>query len=150
MIASTMSESSSSAKHISKDEIFEGVKQCLVEALMLKDPDLVSVQASLIGGLGADSLDFLDMIFHIEERFDIRISKDEINYYSNLGLSEAQTHVDGLLTPAALERLQDMMPEVDPSCFKEGLTVTQLPRLITVETLMNIVERKLGDHATSG
>ncbi|MBI4872977.1 MAG: acyl carrier protein [Candidatus Riflebacteria bacterium] len=130
------------------DDIFPGVRDCLVDALMLKDPERVRPASSLIRDLGADSLDILDLIFHLEERFSIRISKEEINYYSNLGLSEAETHVGGVLTQPALERLRQMMPEAEPSAFASGLTVSEVPKLITVQTLMNLVDRKLA--ATQG
>lgn len=129
-------------------QIFEGVKESLTEVLMLKDASAIHARSSLVEDLGADSLDFLDMLYHLEERFSIRISKDEINYYSNLGLSEAETHVEGRLTPAALEKLRQMMPEVDHSRLKDGLTVAEVPRLLTVETLMNIVARKVEGSAS--
>lgn len=131
-----------------RQEIFDGVRDSLTEVLMLKDPDKIRIQSSLVEELGADSLDFLDMLYHLEERFSIRISKDEINYYSNLGLSEAETHQDGVLTPAALEKLRQMMPEVDHSRLTQGLTVSEVPKLLTVETLMNIVARKLEGTAS--
>ena len=125
-----------------REEIFAGIRDCLTEALLLKDPSVVAPESSLIRDLGADSLDILDLIFHLEERFDIRISKEEINYYSNLGLSEAETHVDGVLTPAALERLRQMMPEADPALLAPGLSVREVPGLITVQSLVNLVGRK--------
>jgi acyl carrier protein len=124
-------------------ELFNGVRDCLIEVLLLRDPDRVAVRSSLIADLGADSLDILDLIFHLEEKFSIKISKEEINYYSNLGLSESETHVNGVLTEKALAKLKTMMPEVDPSLFKPGLKVAEVPRLITVETLMNLVSTKL-------
>ncbi|MBI4859578.1 MAG: acyl carrier protein [Candidatus Riflebacteria bacterium] len=124
-------------------ELFDGVRDCLAEVLLLKDPAVVTLSSSLIRDLGADSLDILDLIFHLEERFGIKISKDEINYYSNLGLPPEQTHVDGVLTAEALKGLAAMMPEVDPAVFSPGLKVSEVPKLITVQTLINLVKAKV-------
>ena len=124
-------------------EIFEGVREILAEVLLLKDPSTVKPESSLIGDLGADSLDILDMIFQLEERFGIKISKEEINYFQNLGLDESETHVEGVLTSKALARLREMMPEVQPAKLCEGLRVAEVPRLIAVETLVSLVRRKL-------
>jgi acyl carrier protein len=124
-------------------DVFEGVKESLVEVLLLKSPEAVKLESSLIGDLGADSLDILDLIFHLEERFSIKISKDEINYYQNLGIGEDQTHVEGVLTEKALARLREMMPEVDPARLVPGLKVAEVPRLISVQALVNLVCKKL-------
>jgi acyl carrier protein len=125
------------------EDIFESVREILVEVLLLRDPAKVTQASSLIGDLGADSLDILDMIFHLEERFGIKISKAEINYYQNLGLDESETHLEGVLTPKAVLKLREMMPEADPVAIHDGMKVADVPRLITVAALVALVKRKL-------
>ena len=59
------------------DEVFEKVKTCLVEALGVDD-DEVTPEATMVGDLGAESIDFLDIVFRLEEAFDIKIPRGEL------------------------------------------------------------------------
>ncbi len=54
----------------SDEEIFEKVQETLVDALGVDD-DEVERGATLIGDLGAESIDFLDIVFRLEKNFDI-------------------------------------------------------------------------------
>lgn len=123
--------------------IFEQIKQSIIEVLLVQDPSTITPDSSLIGDLGADSIDFLDLVFQLEEKFTIKISKAEVNMFASMGLSEHESHINGVLTATALERLQTLLPEVSPAVFQPGLKLADVPRLITVRTFIRIVERKL-------
>lgn len=125
------------------DALFAKVRSCIAEALGL-DEDEVSYESRLIGDLGAESLDFLDIAFRLERAFDIRIPRGGIEAASKEGLPEGESYeVNGVLTPAALERLASHMPEVPPSEFRPGLKVSEVPTLMRVGTFCNIVAELL-------
>ena len=58
-----------------EDEVFEKVKDALVDALGVDD-DEVTADATMVGDLGAESIDFLDIVFKLEKSFDIQIPRD--------------------------------------------------------------------------
>ena len=122
-----------------EEALFEKVRTCIAEALGL-DEEEVQYQSRLIGDLGAESLDFLDIAFRLERAFDIRIPRGGIEAASKEGLAEGESYeVNGILTPAALTRLAAHMPEVPPVEFKPGLKVSEVPMLMRVGTFCNVV-----------
>ena len=129
------------------NELLEGVRACVADVLLITETERIQLKSSLVTDLGADSLDFLDLVFQLEERFGVKISRGEVNLFSSLQLPEEEAHKDGVLTDRALERLRALMPEVDPAVFRPGLTVGTVPKLLTVETFVNIVARKLEDKS---
>ena len=121
------------------EAVFAKVQSCIAEALGL-DEEEVSYSARLIGDLGAESLDFLDIAFRLERAFDIRIPRGGIEAASKEGLAEGESYeVNGVLTAAARERLAAHMPEVPPAEFREGLKVSEVPTLMRVGTFYNVV-----------
>lgn len=118
---------------------FEKVRTCIAEALGL-DEEEVTYGSRLIGDLGAESLDFLDIAFRLERAFDVRIPRGGIETASKEGLAEGEAYeVGGVLTPAALERLAAHMPEVPREEFRPGLKVSEVSSLMRVGTFCNIV-----------
>lgn len=132
---------------MNSEELLQGVRQCVADVLLITELDRIQLDSSLVGDLGADSLDFLDLVFQLEERFGVKISRAEVNLFQSLELPEEDAHKDGVLTERAIARLATLMPEVDPGVFKPGLTVAAVPRLLTVRSFVNIVSRKLEDKS---
>lgn len=121
------------------DALFDKVRTCIAEALGLETAE-VNYDSRLIGDLGAESLDFLDIAFRLERAFDIRIPRGGIEAASKEGLAEGESYeVNGVLTPAALQRLAAHMPEVPPAEFRPGLKVSEVPTLMRVGTFCNVV-----------
>jgi acyl carrier protein len=119
--------------------VFEKVQSCIADALG-REPEECAYGARLIGDLGAESLDFLDIAFRLERSFDIRIPRGGIEAASREGLAEGESYeVNGVLTAAARERLAAHMPEVPPEEFREGLKVSEVPQLMRVGTFYNVV-----------
>ena len=119
--------------------VFARVQSCIAEALGL-DSEEVQYSARLIGDLGAESLDFLDIAFRLERAFDVRIPRGGIEAASKEGLEEGESYeVNGVLTQAALDRLAVHMPEVPGGEFRLGLKVSEVPTLLRVGTFYNIV-----------
>ena len=80
----------------SRDEIFGQVREVLVDALGV-DEDEVTAQATLMGDLGAESIDFLDIVFRLEKAFGIKIPREELFPAENL-MNDAELIKDGKLT----------------------------------------------------
>jgi acyl carrier protein len=118
---------------------FEKVQSCIAEALGL-DADEVTWSARLIGDLGAESIDFLDIAYRLERAFGIQIPRGGIEAASKEGLAEGESYeVNGVLTAAARTRLAAHMPEVPPAEFREGLKVSEVATLFRVGTFYNLV-----------
>ena len=126
---------------MSRDDIFEKIQEVLDDALGV-DEDEVTAEAILTSDLGAESIDFLDIVFRIEKTFDFKISQGEL-FPDNLTDNEEWVG-DGKLTNAGLAMLQDRMAHVDFSSFAEGdREISKIGDLITVNSLVNFVEIKL-------
>jgi acyl carrier protein len=123
-----------------REEVLRGVKSCLAVALDLPE-DGVAEDATIIGDLGADSLDLLDLTFQLEQRFGIRISPREIERRARERLGGAPLEIDGVYTPEALVELRRALPEVPPEELAEGLTQADLPRRLRVASMVNLVCR---------
>ena len=63
---------------LSEEDIFSKVQESLVDALGVDD-DEVTGDATLVGDLGAESIDFLDIVFKLEKAFGITIPREELS-----------------------------------------------------------------------
>lgn len=125
---------------MSRDEILDNVRETLVEALAV-EPDEVSEEATLQGDLGAESIDFLDIVFRLEKSFGIRIPRDEL--FPNDLLNNPDFVSNGRFTEVGLRKMKEAMPHADFSQFEQDPDVNRMPELFTVKTLVNYIETKL-------
>jgi len=123
------------------DELYGTVRRYVADVLAI-DPAKVTADASLIDDLGAESLDFLDLVFQLETEYGVKIPRDGIRQAAQEGLAEGFEQGD-VLTPAALERLRLLMPEVPASRLATGLKAHQIASLFTVETFVRLVAWRL-------
>src|SRR6201988_1665519 len=100
-----------------RDEIYEKVSATLVEALNV-DEDDVTPQATLQGDLGAESIDFLDIVFRLEREFGIKIPRGEL-FPESIFQGDPEFVNDGKVTPKGLEELRAKMPFADLSKFEK-------------------------------
>lgn len=126
------------------DEIVTTVRASVAEVLGREESE-VKANSSLMNDLNAESLDFLDLLFRLESAFGIKIPRGGIQRATQGSLTEAEFQQNGVLTPAALERLRVLMPEVDPGRLKQGLTVREIPTLFTPETFARLVAWRIGE-----
>jgi acyl carrier protein len=124
----------------SEAEVFEKVKTCLVEALGVDD-DEVTPEASIMGDLGAESIDWLDIVFRLERSFGIKIPHGELSPEDILTNTEYVQ--DGKVTPAGLVQLKQRMPFADLSKFESNPAVQDFPHLLTVQDMVRYVETKV-------
>jgi len=121
-------------------EIFEKVQETLVEALGVDD-DEVTLEATLTGDLGAESIDFLDIVFNLEKSFDIKIARGEL-FPDNI-VNNPDFVADGKLTEQGLTELKERMPHADFSDFEQDPDINKMAELFTVQTIINYVKRKV-------
>jgi acyl carrier protein len=123
------------------DEIVTRVSRCVAEVLAI-EPDEVARDSRLMDSLGADSLDLVELMYLMEQEFDITLHKDDMSLTAQLGLSEEELHDNEVLTPGALELLRERFP-ASKAILVEGISRKHLAALITVEEVARSVERKL-------
>ena len=129
---------------MNRDEIFKVVQTNIAEALGL-DADEVHLKDTLIEDLGAESLDFLDIAFRLEQDLGIKIPRGDVQSRAEQSAGDDPFEVDGVLTAVGLQKLREAMPEVTPDKFKAGLTTREIPYLFTVETFHNLCVRLVDD-----
>ena len=125
----------------SRDEIFKDVQEVLVDALGVDD-DEVTTQATLIGDLGAESIDFLDIVFRLEKAFGLKIPREELFPAESL-MNDTEFVKDGKFTEQGLAELRAKVPHTDLSAFEDDPDINKLGDLFTVEAIVNYVEGKL-------
>ncbi len=125
---------------VDTNQIFEKVKDCIAKALEL-EPDDIQIQSKLIADLGAESIDFLDIVFRLEKAFSIKIPRDDL--FPEKVLTDARYVKDGRVTPEGLQLLKSKLVKVDFSSFEKDPLVAKLPDLFTVQMIVDYVERRL-------
>ncbi len=126
---------------LDKDEIFSKVRDILCDALSV-DAEEVTPEATLTGDLGAESIDFLDIVFRLEKTFDIKIPRGEL--FPDSLLSDAKYVKDGKVTEQGLEEMRRRMPFADIEEFAADPDVKKFPNLFTVGMICRFIESKLG------
>jgi acyl carrier protein len=126
---------------ITKDEIqavFPKVAETMADALGC-DVDQVKLDVSLIEGLDAESIDFLDMVFRLERAFKIKIPRGKIVENARGDLPESEFEEKGIVTEKGLAQLKAYLSEVPAERFKTPMKVADIPRLFTPETFCKLV-----------
>lgn len=122
------------------EEIFEKVQATLVDALGV-DEEEVARDSTLQGDLGAESIDFLDIVFRLERNFGIKIPRGEL-FPENL-TADPEWIADGKMTEKGLTELKARLPFADLSKFEADPDVEKLADLYTVDMLVQYVQSKL-------
>ena len=123
----------------SKSEIFAKVQEALVDALGV-DEEEVTPQATLQGDLGAESIDFLDIVFRLEKAFGIKIERGEL--FPEDILTDTAYVEEGKVNAAGLAKLKERMPFADLTKFEADPNVQNLGKQLTVQDMCNFVEHK--------
>jgi acyl carrier protein len=123
------------------DEIYAKVAATLVEALNVDD-DQISPTATLQGDLGAESIDFLDIVFRLEREFNIKIPRGEL-FPESIFQGDPDFVKDGKVTPKGLAELKAKMPFADLTAFEANPDVNTMSDLFTVDLITRYIEGKL-------
>ena len=126
---------------MSRDEILGQVQEILVDALGVDD-DEVTAEATLMGDLGAESIDFLDIVFRLEKAFAIKIPREELFPAESL-MNNPDFVSNGKLTETGLNELREKLPHTDLREFEKEPDINKLADLFTVNAIVNYVDNKL-------
>ena len=125
---------------MTNEEVFAKVKEALVEALGVDD-DEVTLQSKISADLGAESIDYLDIIFRLEKSFNIKIQRGELlpdNIFNNPEFVQ-----NGKLTAAGLAQVKQRMPHVEFGDFEKDPDISKMMDLFTVQTLVSYIKTKV-------
>lgn len=123
-----------------RDEIFEKVKEVLVEALAVDD-DEVTPEATIFGDLGAESIDMLDIGFQLEQAFGFKIEQGEM--FPEGVTTDPEMVKDGMVTDAGLAMLRERAPHIKLAILEADPRLEKVRDIFTVDALVTFVERKL-------
>ena len=129
-----------------KQEIFKNVKTVVSQALRV-DENQIKLESSLIQDLGAESIDFLDIVFRLEKTFKIKIPKGEL--FPEKLLTDARFVKEGRVTPAGLEELKTRIPSGRWGHFAEDPLVSNLGNIFTVGMIVDYLSEKLATASKS-
>ncbi len=124
-------------------EIFEKVQETLCEALSV-DEDEVTEEATLVGDLGAESIDFLDIVFRLEKAFNIKVERGELfpeDIFTNDTFAQ-----NNRLTAEGLAALRERLPFIDLTEFEKNPVVQEFSSRLTVADMCRFVEFKLNQN----
>ena len=131
---------------MSREEIYSKVQAVLVDALGV-DEEEVTPNAVIRDDLGAESIDFLDIMFRLEKAFAIKIPRGEM-IPENLA-QDPNIVKDGVVTPAGISMLKSKMPHSDFSEFERDPKFDNMSKLFTVNAIVNYVQQKLEQPAAA-
>jgi acyl carrier protein len=123
-----------------RSDIEEKVRLLVAEAVG-RPAGEVTLDASLIGELGADSLTLLDLVFMLERAFAIQITRGEIERTARGDMSDEEFAPAGVVSETGLARLRALMPEAGAR-IKPGLRQAEILTLFSARTLASIVIAK--------
>jgi len=123
------------------EEVYAKVQETLIDALGVDD-DEVTREATLVGDLGAESIDFLDIVFRLEKNFDVKIPRGEL-FPENLTGADSSFVEEGKVTAAGIEELRTRMPFADIDKLAADPKVENIQELFTVDMMVKFVEAKL-------
>ncbi len=126
---------------MTRDAIFEKVRDVLVDALAV-DHDEVTPTATLTGDLGAESIDFLDIVFKLEQAYGFKIAQGEL-FPENVSQDPEYVR-EGKVTAKGIATLKERMPHADFSEFEKDPQIGKVAEIFTVDAIVRFVERKLG------
>ncbi len=124
-----------------REELRQRIVTLVADALD-RDAAEVLPHHSLIDDLGAESIDFLDLQFRIETAFALKFTDEEL-WRGSFDPTDLRWVENGRLTPAAVAMVRGRQPDFAWQRFSKGITAADLPRLLTIDTIVDHLERRL-------
>jgi acyl carrier protein len=133
----------------SRDTLAE-VSMLVRQTLALREGEPISEQQLFFYDLGFTSMDLLDLLFRLEQHFQIEIPEGTIYHLARGDLEEAKFAEDAVLTDAGRARLMELLYDTPRELFPPRIHATTLPRFCTVGAIVRLVDHKLGQKALHG
>ena len=136
---------------ISRDtrNILGEVATLVRQTLALPESEPISPEQLFFYDLGFTSMDLLDLLFRIEQHFQIQIPEGTIYHLARGDLAEAEFAEDAVLTEAGRERLMNLLYDTPKELFPPRIHATTLPRFCTVGAIVRLVDHKLAQQTCS-
>lgn len=126
------------------ENVFPKVREIIADVLVL-DENEIQLNSRLIGDLGAESIDFLDLVFQLEKTYGIKIPRGQLEKNARGDLAEDAFEKKGVLTEEGLQALKNYLSEIPADNFKANMKVNEIPFLFTVETFCKLVVAALAE-----
>ncbi len=123
------------------EEVFEKVSEVIVDASDV-EADEISLDKRLIDDLDIDSIDMMELIYSIEKIYGVELEIGDFEGAMNREMNGVPFAKDNIITDEGLQKLRELMPEVDQAKIQPGLAVYNVPFLFTVESLCKLIMRK--------
>lgn len=130
------------------ESVYPKVREIIADVLVIDESE-VSLNSRLIADLGAESIDFLDLVFQLEKAFDIKIPRGQLEKNARGDLSEQEFEQGGVLTEKGMQALQSYLSEVPAEHFKSNMKVNEIPTLFTVETFCKLIVSAAAEQKAS-
>ena len=122
--------------------VLSAARAVIAESLVI-EPDSIHLESRLIDDLGADSLDFVDIVFSLEQELDVKMRESELSVLTRLDFSSPEVMREGHLTAEVIDRLEPWLPEIGRLPDRTKVTPRNLFSLITVEAICLVAARRL-------
>lgn len=123
-------------------ELVDTVRRCVAESLAVPASE-VALESRLVDDLGADSLDFVDIVFMLDRELDIRVRETEFNFLTRLDFSSPEVMKGAHLTEPVVARLSEWLPALRVVPDRTKVTPRQLFSLITIESICIVCQKAL-------
>ncbi|AHE66000.1 acyl carrier protein [Legionella oakridgensis] len=130
------------------ESVYPKVREIIADVLVI-DEEEISLNSRLISDLGAESIDFLDLVFQLEKEFDIKIPRGQLEKNARGNLAEDEFEKGGVLTEKGVSALKDYLSEVPAEYFKANMKVNEIPTLFTVETFCKLIVAAVKEQKVS-
>lgn len=120
------------------ESVFPKLRTIVADVLVL-DEEEVMLTSRLIVDLGAESIDFLDLVFQLEKEFEIKIPRGQLEKNARGDLAEDEFEQNGVLTAAGMQAMREYLSEVPAEYFKPNMKLNEIPALFTVETFCKLI-----------
>jgi acyl carrier protein len=127
---------------------FGRVTKVLIECLNVDEADVTS-EASLQNDLGAESIDFLDIVFRLEREFGIKIPRGEL-FPESVFQGDPDFVSDGRVTDKGMAELRLRMPYADLSRLEKDRRLSEIPDLFTVDLVTRYITWKVSNCPQTG
>lgn len=128
------------------ENVFPKLRTIIADVLVL-DEDEVTLTSRLIVDLGAESIDFLDLVFQLEKEFEIKIPRGQLEKNARGDLTEDEFEQNGVLTAAGMQAMRQYLSEVPAEYFKPNMKLNEIPSLFTVETFCKLIVSAKSEQA---
>ena len=127
---------------LNQNEVLETVKLVINQSSGVP-LETIHANSTLFHELNIDSIDMVDILFNLERKYDIELKISEIENYAKQELGDEPFEIDNVITQKGLQILKEQMPELDQNKLVDGITIHDIIKLITVQSLTNLVIRQI-------